>query len=216
MTLAVTARPVKIGMKGPPAAWHYRGMTQMRGAFTGGPQTGGTEDGRHRDGPHQDRRAPGQSACGTERTGERRAQGGPAAPGQGTRPDGAGGALDRAEHLEESVTGELDLEDRQALRRVAGLAGLSTELRDVTEVEYRELRLERVVLIGVADRAGRTAAWPLRSTHCMSFRSSRRRPGRRFSRASSSGAAGPTRQHTSARARPRNWPRSSRRRAPTR
>jgi GTPase len=46
----------------------------------------------------------------------------------------------------EPLTGELDLEDRQALRRVAGL---STELRDVTEVEYRALRLERVVLIGV-------------------------------------------------------------------
>ena len=43
-------------------------------------------------------------------------------------------------------TGEFDLEDRHALRRVAGL---STELTDVTEVEYRALRLERVVLIGV-------------------------------------------------------------------
>ncbi|MDP9166727.1 MAG: GTPase HflX [Actinomycetota bacterium] len=43
-------------------------------------------------------------------------------------------------------TGELDLEDRSALRRVAGL---STELTDVTEVEYRQLRLERVVLVGV-------------------------------------------------------------------
>ncbi|MGH3261324.1 MAG: GTPase HflX, partial [Trebonia sp.] len=42
-------------------------------------------------------------------------------------------------------TGEFDLEDRHALRRVAGL---STELTDVTEVEYRTLRLERVVLIG--------------------------------------------------------------------
>jgi len=41
---------------------------------------------------------------------------------------------------------QLDLADRQALRRVAGL---STELEDVTEVEYRQLRLERVVLIGV-------------------------------------------------------------------
>jgi len=41
---------------------------------------------------------------------------------------------------------QLDLSDRQALRRVAGL---STELQDVTEVEYRQLRLERVVLIGV-------------------------------------------------------------------
>lgn len=36
--------------------------------------------------------------------------------------------------------------DRQALRRVAGL---STELEDVSEVEYRRLRLENVVLIGV-------------------------------------------------------------------
>jgi GTPase len=43
-------------------------------------------------------------------------------------------------------TGELDLEDRVALRRVAGL---STELDDVSEVEYRQLRLERVVLVGV-------------------------------------------------------------------
>jgi GTP-binding protein HflX len=42
--------------------------------------------------------------------------------------------------------GELDLDDRSALRRVAGL---STELADVTEVEYRRLRLERVVLVGV-------------------------------------------------------------------
>ncbi|HEY0697734.1 MAG TPA: GTPase HflX [Micromonospora sp.] len=46
----------------------------------------------------------------------------------------------------EATTGELELEDRQALRRVAGL---STELTDVTEVEYRQLRLERVVLVGV-------------------------------------------------------------------
>ncbi len=41
---------------------------------------------------------------------------------------------------------DADLADRQALRRVAGL---STELADVTEVEYRQLRLERVVLVGV-------------------------------------------------------------------
>ncbi|CAN5634094.1 GTPase HflX [soil metagenome] len=39
-----------------------------------------------------------------------------------------------------------DLEDRQALRRVASL---STELEDISEVEYRQLRLERVVLVGV-------------------------------------------------------------------
>jgi GTP-binding protein HflX len=41
---------------------------------------------------------------------------------------------------------QYDLADRHALRRVAGL---STELQDITEVEYRQLRLERVVLIGV-------------------------------------------------------------------
>ncbi len=39
-----------------------------------------------------------------------------------------------------------DREDRAALRRVPGL---STELEDVTEVEYRQLRLENVVLAGV-------------------------------------------------------------------
>ena len=41
---------------------------------------------------------------------------------------------------------QLDLEERTALRRVAGL---STELEDVTEVEYRQLRLEKVVLVGL-------------------------------------------------------------------
>jgi hypothetical protein len=49
-------------------------------------------------------------------------------------------------NLEEQTTGELDLEARSGLRRVVGL---STELQDVTEVEYRQLRLEKVVLIGV-------------------------------------------------------------------
>jgi len=41
---------------------------------------------------------------------------------------------------------QLDLEERSSLRRVAGL---STELEDVTEVEYRQLRLEKVLLIGL-------------------------------------------------------------------
>ncbi|PZM94331.1 MAG: GTPase HflX [Actinobacteria bacterium] len=50
--------------------------------------------------------------------------------------------------VDEATTGELELEDRHALRRVAGL---STELTDVSEVEYRKLRLERVVLVGVWD-----------------------------------------------------------------
>lgn len=47
---------------------------------------------------------------------------------------------------DEPVPGELDLAERHSLRRVAGL---STELVDVTEVEYRQLRLERVVLVSV-------------------------------------------------------------------
>ncbi len=42
--------------------------------------------------------------------------------------------------------GEYELDERNALRRVAGL---STELEDVSEVEYRQLRLERVVLVSV-------------------------------------------------------------------
>ncbi len=41
---------------------------------------------------------------------------------------------------------QLDLAERSALRRVAGL---STELEDITEVEYRQLRLEKVLLIGL-------------------------------------------------------------------
>jgi GTP-binding protein HflX len=53
-------------------------------------------------------------------------------------------------HLEDdeldATIGELELSERQALRRVPGL---STELTDITEVEYRQLRLERVVLVGV-------------------------------------------------------------------
>jgi hypothetical protein len=59
--------------------------------------------------------------------------------------------------------GDLELEERQALRRVDGL---STELADVTEVEYRQLRLERVVLVGVwtegtaADAEQSLVGWP--------------------------------------------------------
>ncbi len=46
----------------------------------------------------------------------------------------------------DQTRGDMALQERGALRRVAGL---STELDDVTEVEYRQLRLERVVLVGV-------------------------------------------------------------------
>jgi GTP-binding protein HflX len=45
---------------------------------------------------------------------------------------------------DESV--ELALDERSTMRRVDGLR---TELQDITEVEYRRLRLERVVLVGV-------------------------------------------------------------------
>jgi GTP-binding protein HflX len=41
---------------------------------------------------------------------------------------------------------QLELEERESLRRVAGL---STELEDISEVEYRKLRIEKVILIGV-------------------------------------------------------------------
>ena len=41
---------------------------------------------------------------------------------------------------------QADLQDRQALRRVSGL---STELQDISDAEYRQLRLEKVVLVGV-------------------------------------------------------------------
>ncbi|WP_460816107.1 GTPase HflX [Nocardioides korecus] len=40
----------------------------------------------------------------------------------------------------------MDLAERHQLRRVASLR---TELEDITEVEYRQLRLERVILVGV-------------------------------------------------------------------
>jgi GTP-binding protein HflX len=63
------------------------------------------------------------------------------------------GPVDSADYVIPQVTGlglvssgDLELTERAALRRVAGL---STELTDITEVEYRRLRLERVVLVGV-------------------------------------------------------------------
>ena len=47
---------------------------------------------------------------------------------------------------ESDESNQQDLQDRQALRRVSGL---STELQDVNDAEYRQLRLEKVVLVGV-------------------------------------------------------------------
>ena len=57
-----------------------------------------------------------------------------------------GHADDGLTDLAELSAGELERSERAALRRIAGL---STELADITEVEYRQLRLERVVLVGV-------------------------------------------------------------------
>ncbi|PZF79358.1 GTPase HflX [Jiangella anatolica] len=54
--------------------------------------------------------------------------------------------VDELDLVDGDTTGDYDLDERHALRRVVGL---STELEDVTEVEYRRLRLERVVLVGV-------------------------------------------------------------------
>ena len=48
--------------------------------------------------------------------------------------------------FEDPSTGDLELSERQALRRVEGL---STELEDISEAEYRQVRLERVILVGV-------------------------------------------------------------------
>jgi GTPase len=55
--------------------------------------------------------------------------------------------FDAAETRQEDwESNQADLQDRQALRRVAGL---STELEDISDAEYRQLRLEKVVLVGV-------------------------------------------------------------------
>ena len=56
------------------------------------------------------------------------------------------GYADEPDPEAELTTGEQDLAERHALRRVAGL---STELEDISEVEYRQLRLEKVILVGV-------------------------------------------------------------------
>ncbi|MYM19483.1 GTPase HflX [Brevibacterium sp. 5221] len=50
------------------------------------------------------------------------------------------------ERLAADDSDQADVLDRAALRRVGGL---STELEDITEVEYREIRLEKVVLAGI-------------------------------------------------------------------
>jgi GTP-binding protein HflX len=60
--------------------------------------------------------------------------------------DFTSGYADDPDPEDDLTTGQQDLAERHALRRVAGLR---TELEDISEVEYRQLRLERVVLVGV-------------------------------------------------------------------
>ena len=48
--------------------------------------------------------------------------------------------------LDVDTIGDYELSERQALRRIEGL---STELEDISEAEYRQVRLERVILVGV-------------------------------------------------------------------
>jgi GTPase len=60
--------------------------------------------------------------------------------------DGAQALQRTSDYSNDRDGDQFDRDERNALRRVAGL---STELEDVTEVEYRQLRLERVVLIGI-------------------------------------------------------------------
>ncbi|WP_017605088.1 GTPase HflX [Nocardiopsis alkaliphila] len=69
----------------------------------------------------------------------------------GHTPDAATGAGDDRDGRRQDTPdrGEMELAERHALRRIQSL---STELTDVTEVENRALRLERVVLIGVWTR----------------------------------------------------------------
>src|SRR5437764_1417097 len=54
------------------------------------------------------------------------------------------------------MTDDYELEERQALRRVAGLA---TELEGITEVEYRPLRRERVELAQMQYLLPRLRGW---------------------------------------------------------
>ncbi|MCD0172555.1 GTPase HflX [Micrococcus luteus] len=95
-------------------------------------------------------------ASGREATGHGSADGAAAehrdAPDAGA-PDRSGALAGRALALDEGEDGHTDadgdqdeLAARHSLKRVQGL---STELEDMTEVEYRQLRLERVVLAGV-------------------------------------------------------------------
>ena len=71
------------------------------------------------------------------------------------RADRAAAIGDQSTHQHHTDDGDqFELEERASLRRVAGL---STELEDITEVEYRQLRLEKVVLVGIYSGDAREA-----------------------------------------------------------
>jgi GTP-binding protein HflX len=74
--------------------------------------------------------------------------------GYADEPDPEETPRDRADP-EDPTRGAMELAERHLLRRVAGLR---TELEDITEVEYRQLRLERVLLVGVWTDGTITAA----------------------------------------------------------
>jgi GTP-binding protein HflX len=65
--------------------------------------------------------------------------------------DRGAASVDAVTYRSETDGDQLDLADRRALRRVAGIR---TDLEDVTEVENRTLRLERVVLAGLFTSGG--------------------------------------------------------------
>ena len=66
------------------------------------------------------------------------------------------------EHRDLSDDGALEREARAGTRRVASL---STELEDVSEVEYRQVRLEKVVLVGLQLPTAQASATPSPSRH---------------------------------------------------
>lgn len=55
-------------------------------------------------------------------------------------------AVAEFDDAEKEISSQPELAERHALRRVKGF---STQLQDISEAEYRELQLERVVLVGV-------------------------------------------------------------------
>ena len=104
----------------------------------------------------------------------------------------------------------MDLAERHALRRVDGLR---TELEDISEVEYRQLRLERVILVGVwTEGSVEDAENSMAELALLAETAGSEVLDALYQRRQSS----PTRRPTSAAARSRASPRSSGRPAPTR